>query len=64
MPANLGRWVIGFIATASALAALFIAAEAEEPVMHYTAILFFIGCVLFIFGLIKQSYDQAEAHHP
>lgn len=62
MPQNLGRWVIGFITVVSALGALFIAAGAEEHVMYYTALLFFIAAVLFLFGLIKHSFDEADAH--
>jgi predicted membrane channel-forming protein YqfA (hemolysin III family) len=62
MPVNFGRWVIGFIAVICGLAALFIASGAEQPIMYYTAIFFFIGAVLFIFGLIKQSYDALEGH--
>jgi len=62
MPANLGRWVIGFIAAICGLGALFIASGAEEKIMYYTAVFFFIAAVLFVFGLIKNSFDEAQAH--
>lgn len=62
MPQNLGRWVIGLVTAISALGALFIASGAEEHVMYYTALLFFIAAVLFIFGLIKHSFDEEKVH--
>lgn len=62
MPANLGRWVIGFLAAICGLGALAIASGAEDNIMYYTGLLFFIAAVLFIFGLIKHSFDEA-AHH-
>lgn len=60
MPAHLGRWIFGALAAICGLAALYVAAHATEKTMHYTAMAFFIGCVLFIFGLIKNAYDQDE----
>ncbi|MCU0837433.1 MAG: hypothetical protein MUE49_01765 [Rhodospirillales bacterium] len=62
VPRNLSRWIIGFVAGVCALGALFMAAGAEERIMHYTAIVFFIAAVLFLFGLIKQSFDEAQRH--
>jgi hypothetical protein len=44
------------------LFALYLASRATDPVMYYTGILFFIGCVLFNFLLIKQVYDKQQAH--
>ncbi|MEZ5841786.1 MAG: hypothetical protein R3D02_15640 [Hyphomicrobiales bacterium] len=48
MPANLGRWVIGFLAAICGLGALAIASGAEDNIMYYTGLLFFIAAVLFI----------------
>ncbi len=64
MPKDLGRWVIGFIVAAVGLFALYLASRAEDAVMYYTGIAFFVGAVLFNFFQIKQVFDKASPHHP
>ncbi|MFO1127129.1 MAG: hypothetical protein U1E66_01630 [Rhodospirillales bacterium] len=62
MPKDFGRWVVGFMVAVIGLFALYLASRAEEQVMYYTGILFFIGAVLFNFLQIKQFYDRDAAH--
>jgi hypothetical protein len=61
MPQDLGRWVVGAMVTITGLFALYMSSRADDRVMYYVGIFFFIGCVLFIFLQIKQVYDKA--HH-
>jgi len=56
---NIGGWVAGGIAALLALLGLFLAPHARDTVMYWTGLLFFVACVLFVFGIIKQSYDRA-----
>lgn len=62
MPSDLGRWVVGILAAVIGLFALYLASRATDPVMYYTGILFFIGCILFNFLQIKQVYDKRQPH--
>lgn len=62
MPRDLGRWVVGILAAIIGLFALYLASHATDPVMYYTGILFFVGCVLFNFLQLKQVYDKQQAH--
>lgn len=62
MPKDLGRWVVGALAAIVGLFALYLASKAEDPVMYYTGIFFFIGTVLFNFLQIKQVFDKQSAH--
>ncbi|MFO1153950.1 MAG: hypothetical protein U1E42_09865 [Rhodospirillales bacterium] len=62
MPQDFGRWVVGCMVAVTGLFALYLASRAEDPVMYYTGIIFFIGVVLFNFLQIKQVFDKATAH--
>ena len=46
MPANLSRWVIGILVAICGLGALLLASRAEQAIMYYTGVFFFIGSVL------------------
>lgn len=59
---NVGRWVVGFMVALIGVFALFISSRAEDLMMYYTGIVFFIASVLFNFLQIKQSYDE-QSHH-
>ncbi|MGE5442454.1 MAG: hypothetical protein ACM3Q0_05290 [Bacteroidota bacterium] len=59
---DVGRWVVGFMVAGIGLFALYLASRAEDAVMYYTGIGFFIASVLFNFLQIKQAYDET-AHH-
>lgn len=62
MPANLSRWVIGILVAICGLGALLLASRAEQAIMYYTGLFFFIGSVLFIFLQIKQTFDEHAKH--
>ena len=62
MPKDFGRWLVGFMVAVIGLFALYLASQAEDEVMYYTGILFFIGAVLFNFLQIKQVYDAGSTH--
>ena len=59
---DVGRWVVGFMVAGIGLFALYLSSRAEDAVMYYTGIGFFIASVLFNFLQIKQAYDET-AHH-
>ena len=59
---HVGRWIVGFMLAGIGLFALYLASRAEDAVMYYTGIGFFIASVLFNFLQIKQAYDET-AHH-
>jgi hypothetical protein len=62
MPKDFGRWVVGFMVAVIGLFALYLASRAEDSVMYYTGIIFFIGAVLFNFFQIKQVFDRSSTH--
>ena len=62
MPQDFGRWIVGFMVAVTGLFALYLASRAEDQVMYYTGVIFFIGGVLFNFLQIKQVYDKTSAH--
>ena len=62
MPKDVGHWIVGFMVAVTGLFALYLASRAEDTVMYYTGVLFFIGSVLFNFFQIKQAYDRTSAH--
>ena len=59
---DVGRWVVGFMVAVVGLFALYLASRAEDSVMYYTGISFFVASVLFNFYQIKQAYD-GPSHH-
>ena len=44
------------------LFALYLASRAEDTVMYYTGIAFFVASVLFNFYQVKQAYDENSQH--
>jgi hypothetical protein len=59
---DVGRWVVGFMVAGIGLFALYLGSRAEDAVMYYTGIGFFIASVLFNFLQIKQAYDETSHH--
>jgi predicted membrane channel-forming protein YqfA (hemolysin III family) len=55
---NGGRWLVGFMVAFCGLFSLYLASRAEDPVMYYSGIVFFVASVLFNFWQIKQVYDE------
>jgi hypothetical protein len=59
---HLGRWVVGGMVGLIGVFALYLASRAEDPVMYYSMLAFFVGSVLFNFLQIKQVYDEKGQH--
>lgn len=59
---DVGRWVVGFMVAVIGLFALYLASRAEDSVMYYTGIAFFVCSVLFNFYQVKSAFDE-QAHH-
>ena len=60
---NISTWVMGAIATIMGLAALFVASRAGHGIGEYAGVGLFVFCVLFVFLLMKTSFDQEEKGH-
>ena len=59
---DVGRWTVGLMIAGVGLFALYLASRAEDTVMYYTGIAFFIASVLFNFHQVKQAYDENARH--
>jgi uncharacterized membrane protein len=59
---HVGRWVVGFMVAVIGLFALYLASQAEEPVMYYFGLALFVASVLFNFLQIKQVFDEQGRH--
>jgi len=57
---NFGNWVMGFCCAVMAVAGLFVAARGGEGVPYYGGIGFFLFSILFVFMLIKVSFDHRK----
>ena len=55
---DVGRWVVGLMIAGVGLFALYLASRAEDTVMYYTGIGFFVASVVFNFYQVKQAYDE------
>ncbi len=60
---NVSNWVMGAAAAVMGVAALFVAARAGHGLAQYAAIGVFVFCVLFVFLLMKTSFDHEEKPH-
>ena len=59
---DVGRWTVGLMIAGVGLFALYLASRAEDTVMYYTGIAFFVASVLFNFYQVKQAYDENSQH--
>jgi hypothetical protein len=59
---DISRWVIGTMVAVVGLFALYLASRADDPIMYYTGLGFFVASVLFNFMQIKQVFDHREGH--
>jgi hypothetical protein len=55
---NFSTWVMGFCCAAMGVAGLFVAARGDEGVPYYGGLAFFLFSILFVFMLIKISFDE------
>lgn len=60
---NIANWVMGAAAAVMGLAALFVASRAGHGIGEYAGVGLFVFCVVFIFLLMKSSFDQEERGH-
>jgi hypothetical protein len=62
---DVARWIWCGATGLMAIAALFVAARATNPVGYYGGIGFFVVAFLFIMFHVKRSFDLAEGggHH-
>jgi len=56
-----GRWIFGGVFVLVAILGLALAAGAKDNVIYAVGLLVFLFSVLFIFGLVKRTFDEAEA---
>ena len=54
---------MGAVTTVMGLAALFVAARAGHGIGEYAGVGLFVFCVLFVFLLMKTSFDHEEKGH-
>lgn len=55
---NFSNWIMGFCCAIMAVAGLFVAARAGVGVAYWGGLGFFAFAVLFVFMLIKVSFDH------
>lgn len=55
---HFGNWVLGFVTCVLAVGGLFVAARGGEGVPYWGGVGFFLFAVLFVFLLIKVSFDK------
>jgi hypothetical protein len=60
---NVGTWIMGAAAAVMGVAALFVAARAGHGIGEYAGVGLFVFCVLFVFLLMKSSFDKQEHGH-
>jgi hypothetical protein len=56
-------WVMGVIAALFGAIALVMSARAVDVGIYLAGLIAFIAAVLFIFWLIKRSFDTGDASH-
>jgi hypothetical protein len=56
-----GRWIFGGVFVLVAILGLGLASGAKDNVIYAVGLLVFLFSVLFIFGLVKRTFDEAEA---
>ena len=57
---HLRNWVLGTVTAAMGVGGLFISSRAGHGLAHIGGLLFFVFAVLFVFLLIKASYDETK----
>jgi len=55
---HFGNWVLGFVTAVFAVGGLFVAARGGEGLPYWGGLGFFAFAVLFVFMLIKVSFDK------
>ena len=60
---NLSNWIMGFAASVMGVAALFVASRAGHGLGEIAGIGVFVFCVLFVFLLMKTTFDLEQKDH-
>ena len=55
---QLNNWVMGLATTIMAIGGLFIASNSGSGLAYYAGLVFFLFAVLFIFYLIRLSFNR------
>jgi hypothetical protein len=58
---DIGNWIVGAAMAVLALIGLIVSARAHDTTMYWVGLVVFAFGVLFIFHMVKRSFDQAEA---
>lgn len=58
------NWLLGAVSVALGTGALFAAAQTGHGVGYYVGLAMFAFCVLFVFILIKTSFDTNDQSGP
>ena len=58
---DVSKWVVGAAISVLALVGLIVSARAQDATMYWVGLAIFVFAVLFIFHMVKRSFDQAEA---
>lgn len=57
---DISKWVVGAAISLLALVGLIVAARAHDATMYWVGLAIFAFAVLFVFHMVKRSFDQAE----
>ena len=57
---HLNNWVMGLATTIMAIGGLFIASKTGSGLAYYAGLVFFLFAVLFIFYLIRLSFNRGK----
>ncbi len=58
---DVSKWVVGATISVLALVGLIVSARAQDATMYWVGLAIFAFAVLFIFHMVKRSFDQEEA---
>jgi hypothetical protein len=57
---DIGKWIVGAAVAVLALIGLVVAAKAHDTTMYWVGLAIFVFAILFIFNMVKRSFDTAE----
>lgn len=60
---NLDRWIAGGVLGLVSLAGLYAASRSHDSSLYWIGLIVAVACILLIFGLVKRSFDEADARH-
>ncbi|MDJ0942378.1 MAG: hypothetical protein QNJ30_02885 [Kiloniellales bacterium] len=60
---GIGSWIVGGFVGLLGLAALILAGNSHDPVLHYSALGIAVLSVIFIMVLIKMAFERDNRDH-